>query len=65
MAYKDYIGCCGSCVDCDLTDKYTFCYSISFKCRRYDSWVKADEKACSRYEPAQNRTNTMIEMYDR
>ena len=42
---KSYVGLCGSCKYCDLGDKYTFCYSTSFKCTERNSYVKADEKA--------------------
>ena len=65
MAKKNYVGCCGSCIDCDLSDSYKFLYTIEFKCTRYNRWVKADDAACSRFEPAKNRTNDLIEKYDR
>lgn len=65
VAKKNYVGCCGSCVDCDLSDSYTFLYETTFKCTRYNRSVKADEPACDRFEPAKNRTNELIEKYDR
>lgn len=65
MANKDYMGCCGSCVDCDLSDSYTGFCSTTFKCTRYNRSVKADEKACSKFEPAKNRSNETIAKYDR
>ena len=65
MASKDYYGKCGSCKYCELGTAYTFCYSTKFTCSRNSYDVKADEKPCSRYEPAPGRTNDMIEQYDR
>jgi len=65
MPGKDYVGCCGSCIDCDLTDSYTSCYTTTFKCTRFNRSVKADEKGCGRFEPARNRTREIIEKYDR
>lgn len=65
MARKDYIGCCGSCVDCDLGDSYTALYTTTFRCTRWNRFVKADEKACGKFEPAKNRSNDMIEKYDK
>lgn len=65
MANKNYIGCCGSCVDCDLLDSYKWLYSIEFKCTRYNRWVKAEEKACDKFEPAKNRTSELITKYDK
>lgn len=62
---KDYAGKCGSCKHCDLTTGYTFCYSTSFTCTRYNHSVKADEKPCSKFEPARDRTNKLIEKYDK
>ena len=52
-------------MDCDLSDSYTFLYETTFKCTRYNRSVKADEPACDRFEPAKNRTNELIEKYDR
>ncbi len=65
MEKKNYVGCCGSCVDCDLNDSYKFLYAVTFKCTRYNRSVKADEKACSKFEPARNRTNELIAKYDK
>lgn len=65
MATKDYMGCCGACVDCDLSSGDTRCYSTTFQCTRYNRSVKADERACSRFEPAKNRSNEIIAKYDR
>lgn len=65
MLKKDYIGCCGSCIDCNLNDSYTVLYTTKFKCTRYNRYVKADEQACSRFEPAKNRTNELIAKYDK
>lgn len=65
MATKNYIGCCGSCVDCDLTDSYTALYTTTFKCTRWNRSVKADEAACNKFEPAENRTNELIAKYDK
>lgn len=65
MARKNYVGCCGSCVDCDLNDSYYSLYTTWFKCTRYNKHVKADESACSRFEPARNRSSDLIEKYDR
>lgn len=65
MARKDYSGCCGSCVDCDLNDRDTFLYSTTFRCTRYGRSVKADERACSKFEPARGRTNELIAKYDK
>jgi len=65
MAYKNYSGCCGSCKDCDLNDSYTSCYTTTFKCIRYNRSVKADEAACSKFEPERNRTNEIIAKYDK
>lgn len=62
---KSYYGLCGSCRYCELGDGYTGAYSTSFKCSRNGYRVKADEKPCSHYEPAQGRTNDMIAMYDK
>lgn len=65
MVMKDYFGCCGSCVHCNLGDSYTFCYSTTFKCTRNGYSVKASEKACNKYEPGKNRTNEMIAKFDK
>ena len=65
MAKKNYVGCCGSCVDCDLSDSYRALYTTTFKCTRYNRSVKADEEACSKYEPDRRRTNDLIEKYDK
>ena len=65
MAKKDYYGRCGSCKYCELGTAYTFCLRTTFTCSRYNQSVEADEKPCSRYEPAPGRTNDMIEQYDR
>ena len=65
LSGKNYYGFCGSCKYCDLGDSYTSSYSTSFKCSRNGYSVKADEMPCNRYEPDRNRTNDMIEKYDR
>ncbi len=65
MATKDYTGCCGSCVHCDLSSGYTFCYSTSFNCTRNGYSVKADEKRCNKFETAKNRSNDLIAKYDK
>ena len=65
MSKKDYVGCCGSCVHCDLTQGYTFLYKTTFPCTRYNRSVEAGEKACEKLEIARNRTNEIIEKYDR
>ncbi len=65
MTYKDYMGKCGSCRYCDLSSGYTSCYSTSFKCTRNNYSVKADEKACSRFEIAPGRSNDIIAKYDK
>lgn len=65
MTTKDYIGCCGSCVNCALNDSYTFLYTTTFKCTQWNRSVKADEKACSKYEVAKNRTNDLIARFDK
>lgn len=65
MASKSYVGCCGSCVDCDLSDSYRALYTTEFKCTRYNRWVKADEKGCNKFEPDFNRNRELIEKYDR
>ena len=65
MAKKDYIGCCGSCTYCDLSDNYTSLYITKFKCTRNNYYVKADEQVCNKFEPAKNRSNDIIERYDR
>lgn len=62
---KSYTGCCGYCKHMDLYSGYTFCYSTSFKCTRNNYSVKADEKACSKFEPDRNRSNDMIAEYDK
>ena len=64
MIRKNYVGCCGSCVDCDLGDSYRALYTTTFKCTRYNRSVKADEKGCSKFEPAKNRTNELIAKYE-
>lgn len=62
---KDYYGKCGSCIHCDLSSGYTFCYSTSFNCTRNGYSVKADEKPCNKYEPAYGRSNETISRYDK
>lgn len=62
---KSYTGCCGYCKHMDLYSGYTFAYSTSFKCTRNDYSVKADEKACNKFEPDRNRSNDMIAKYDK
>ena len=52
---KDYYGKCGSCKHCELGTAYTSAYSTSFQCSRNGYSVKADEKPCSKYEPALDR----------
>lgn len=67
MAVKNYIGCCGSCVHCDLSDSYTSLYTTTFKCTWWNRSVKAndDAKDCKKFEPAKNRTNDLIAKYDK
>ena len=65
MARNDYYGKCGSCKYCELGTAYTFAYSTKFTCSRGNYSVKADEKPCSKFEPAPGRTNDMIEKYIR
>lgn len=65
MASKNYSGCCGSCVDCNLNDSYYWLCTTTFKCTRYNRSVRADEPACSKFEPAKNRSNEIIAKYDR
>lgn len=65
MIIKNYLGCCGSCVYCDLSDSYTFLCTTKFHCTRNNYSVKADEKACNRFEPAKNRSNEVIAKYDK
>lgn len=62
---KSYVGCCGACVDCDLSESYKALYTIEFKCTRYNRWVKADEQGCSKFEPDFKRTKELIEKYDK
>lgn len=62
---KDYYGKCGSCKHCELGTAYTSAYSTSFQCSRNGYSVKADEKPCSKYEPALDRCNSDIAHYDR
>lgn len=62
---KDYYGKCGSCKHCELGTAYTSAYSRSFQCSRNGYSVKADEKPCSKYEPALGRCNSDIAHYDR
>lgn len=62
---KDYYGKCGSCKYCELGTAYTFCYSTSFTCSKNNYSVKADEKACDKFEIAYGQTNDIIEKYDR
>jgi len=62
---KSYYGCCGFCVHMNLYSGYTFCYSTTFDCNKYNHSVKADEKCCSKFEPDSNRTNEMIAKYDK
>ena len=62
---KSYVGKCGFCTHMDLNSGSTFCYSTSFKCTRNNYSVKADEKACNRFEPDRNRSNEMIAKYDK
>ncbi len=65
MAIKDYYGKCGSCIHCDLSSGYTFCYSTTFKCTWHNRSVKGDENSCSKFEPAQGRSNQTIAIYDK
>ena len=65
MAKKNYYGYCGSCKFCELGTGYTVAYSTSFKCSKNRYSVKADEKPCNKYEPDRNRTNDIIEKYDK
>lgn len=65
MARKSYIGCCGACVDCDLLDSYTSCYTTTFKCVRHNRSVKADEEGCNHFEPDPKRTTEIIQKYDK
>ncbi len=62
---KDYYGKCGMCRYCELGTGYTFAYSTSFKCDRNGYSVKADEKACNKFEPASGRTNADVARYDK
>lgn len=63
---KDYYGKCGSCKYCELGTGVTWCYVTEFLCSRSSGRrVKADEKACSAFQPAPGRTNSDIEKYDR
>ena len=62
---KSYYGCCGFCKYMNLYSGYTFCYSTTFNCEKYDRQVKAGEKCCSKFEPDSNRSGSMIEKYDR
>jgi len=62
---KSYVGCCGACVECDLSESYRALYTTEFKCTRHNRWVKADEQGCSRFEPDFKRTKELIEKYDR
>jgi len=62
---KDYFGKCGSCIYCSLGSAETFAYSTSFRCTRNGYSVKADEKPCGSYEPDFDRTNEIIEKFDR
>ena len=59
-----YVGCCGSCVYCDLTDSYKSLGGIKFKCTRSNYYVKADEEACNRFEPDRNRSTAIIDKYN-
>ncbi|GEM_PF-874320 len=65
MASKDYYGKCGSCKFCELgSGEKGWSYgTMTFKCDKSDYRKKADEEACSRYEPAMGRTNETIEKY--
>lgn len=65
MNMKDYYGKCGSCKFCELGTAYTSCYSTSFTCSKNNYSVKADEKACNKFEFAPGRTNDIIEKYDK
>ena len=65
MVVKDYYGKCGTCRYCELGTAYTFCYSTSFQCTRNGYSVKADEKACNKFEPALGRTNEDVARYDK
>lgn len=65
MATKDYIGCCGACMHCSLTEGYTFCYKTTFPCKKHNRSVCADERACDRFEPGSGRTNELIAKYDK
>ena len=62
---KDYYGKCGMCKYCELGTAYTWAYSTSFTCSRYNRSVKADENACGSYEPALGRTNEAVAQYDK
>ncbi len=64
---KCYTGCCGYCKHMDLYSGYTFCYSTSFNCAKssYKHSVKADDKACNKFELDSNRSNDMIAKYDK
>ena len=62
---KDYYGKCGTCRYCELGTAYTSAYSTSFNCSRNGYRVKADEKACNKYEPAAGRTNADVARYDK
>ena len=61
---RSYYGCCGFCKYMNLYSGYKFC-STTFKCERFNHEVKASEKCCSKFEPDSNRSNSMIEKYDR
>lgn len=63
---RDYYGKCGTCKYCDLGDVYrSWTSGNQFKCLRSSYRVRADEKPCSRYEPARGRTNDDVAKYDR
>ena len=62
---SNYVGCCGSCTYCDLSDNYTSLYTTKFKCTKYDRYVKADEEACSNLEPDMKRSTALIDKYNK
>ncbi len=65
MIMKDYMGRCGSCMYCDLSNSYRAVYTTTFHCTRNNYSVQADEKACNRFEPAKGRSNEIIAKYDK
>ena len=62
---KNYLGCCGTCQFCDLSESTRFGYDVSFKCKRNNYWVKANEKTCNRFEPDRSRNNELIGKYEK